>query len=113
MSMKEGNKQEHERTLSLDMPAVSLMLEGPIWKNRMSYLVSARRSWLDFFDELASEELRMNHSYTDYQAKIAFDATPFTSLQAMAYYSDDEYHFPDDQGNRETGMRWRNPVCVL
>lgn len=111
--MKEGNKQEHERTLSLDMPAVSLMLEGPIWKNRMSYLVSARRSWLDFFDELASEELRMNHSYTDYQAKIAFDATPFTSLQAMAYYSDDEYHFPDDQGNRETGMRWRNQIYQM
>lgn len=108
--MKEGNKQEHVQTFSWDMPAASVMLEGPVWKNRMSYLLSARRSWLDFLDEFVNENLRMNHSYTDYQAKLSFDVTPFTSMQAMSYYSDDEYHVPDDQGKNQTVMRWQNQI---
>lgn len=48
VNLKEGNKKEHVRTLTLDMPAASVMLEGPIIKNKLSYMVGARRSWLDF-----------------------------------------------------------------
>lgn len=52
VKLKEGNLQEHQRTLTLDMPAASATLEGPIIRNKMSYVVSLRRSWLDFFDSL-------------------------------------------------------------
>ena len=54
------------------MPAASLTLEGPIIKNRLSYLVSVRRSWMDFFDELLSEENRLNHYSFDYTAKLSY-----------------------------------------
>lgn len=108
--IKEGNKQAHKRTLSWDMPAASLLLEGPIIKNKLSYLVGARRSWLDFFDELVSDNLRMNHSYSDYQAKLSYDLNPTTSIQAMAYIADDEYHYPDENGHNQTAMRWRNQL---
>ncbi len=54
VKLKEGNLQEHQRTLTLDMPAASATLEGPIIRNKMSYVVSLRRSWLDFFDSLLS-----------------------------------------------------------
>lgn len=68
ISLKDGDSQEHVRTLSLDMPAASVTLEGPIIKDKLSYLVSGRRSWLDFFDNLFSEDNRMNHSTYDYNA---------------------------------------------
>lgn len=111
--IKEGNKQSHERTLSLDMPAASILLEGPIIKNKMSYLVGARRSWLDFFDELVNDDMRMNHSYSDYQVKLSYDLTPFTSFQTMAYVSDDEYHYPIGNGHNQTVMRWDNQLYQL
>lgn len=111
--MKEGNKQEHQRTLSIDMPAASIMLEGPIIKNKLSYLVGARRSWLDFFDELVNDDLRMNHSYSDYQAKLSFDATPVTSVQFMAYHADDDYHYPIEKHINQTIMHWRNQLYQL
>lgn len=44
ISFKDGDSQEHVRTLSLDMPAASVTLEGPIIKDKLSYLVSGRRS---------------------------------------------------------------------
>ena len=71
VNLKEGNLQEHVRTLTLDMPAAGITLEGPILKDKLSYLVSARRSWLDFFDNLLSEDSRMNHSTYDYNAKLS------------------------------------------
>lgn len=117
VKMKEGNKQEHVRTLSLDMPAASAVLEGPIVKNKLSYIVGARRSWLDFFDELVNDNLRMNHSYWDYNAKLSWDITPNQSMQVMTYRADDRYYYPSEDESRkkkrETAMKWTNQIYQL
>lgn len=84
VNLKEGNLQEHVRTLTLDMPAAGITLEGPILKDKLSYLVSARRSWLDFFDNLLSEDRRMNHSTYDYNAKLSYHLSPSSTLRLMA-----------------------------
>lgn len=111
--LKEGNKQEHVHTISLDMPSASVVLEGPIVKQKLSYLVAVRRSWLDLFDELLSEENRMNHSSFDYNAKLTYTITPTQSLEAFAYGAWDEYHIPDDNDNRFSLLRWRNESYQL
>lgn len=84
VNLKEGNLQEHVRTLTLDMPAAGITLEGPILKDKLSYLVSVRRSWLDFFDNLLSEDSRMNHSTYDYNAKLSYHLSPSSTLRLMA-----------------------------
>lgn len=62
------------------MPAAGVTLEGPIIKDKLSYLVSARRSWLDFFDNLFSEDNRMNHSTYDYNAKLSYKHSQINGL---------------------------------
>ena len=113
VKLKEGNKQEHVRTLSLDMPAASATFEGPILKDKLSYMVSARRSWLDFFDNLLSEENRLNHSTCDYNAKLTYTLSPTSSLEAFAYGAWDEYHWPGEQGNNVPLLRWSNEIYQL
>ena len=61
------------------MPAASATLEGPIVKDKLSYMVSARRSWLDFFDRLLSEENRLNHASYDYNAKLSYALSKVSS----------------------------------
>ena len=95
------------------MPAASATFEGPILKNKLSYIVGARRSWLDFFDELVHDEMRMNHSYADYQTKLSYDITPFTSLQAMAYHADDRYYLPVGHNKNQTLLKWNNQLFQL
>ena len=51
IKIKEGNKKKHSRSLSLDIPSVAAMLEGPIKKEKASYMVSGRRSWMEFLDK--------------------------------------------------------------
>lgn len=113
INLKDGNKQEHMRTLSLDMPAASIMLEGPILKNKLSYLVSARRSWLDLLDEFFSEEDRLNHSTLDFNAKLSYDISPSSSLKALAYHAQDIYRMPVGPKEKITAMRWNNQIYQL
>ncbi|HIZ26703.1 MAG TPA: TonB-dependent receptor [Candidatus Barnesiella merdipullorum] len=113
INLKEGNKQEHMRTLSLDMPAASVMLEGPIVKNKLSYLVSARRSWLDLLDEFLSEEDRLNHSTLDFNAKLSYDISPSSSLKALAYHAQDIYRQPIGPKEKTTVLRWTNQIYQL
>lgn len=110
INLKDGNKQEHVRTLSLDMPSASLTLEGPLIKDKLSYIVSGRRSWLDFFDNLLSEENRLNHSSYDYNAKLTYNLSPSSSLKLLAYHAQDNYHLPDDEGDQLTILKWNNQI---
>jgi len=45
--MKEGNKQEYHAEGSLGLISSNLTLEGPILKNKASFIVSGRRTYLD------------------------------------------------------------------
>lgn len=83
--MKDGNKNEHLRIFSIDMPAASLTLEGPFIKNKLSYLFSIRRSWMDFFDQLLSEQNKQNHYSLDFNAKLSYYLSPTSSIKLLAY----------------------------
>ncbi len=114
VNLKEGNKEEHVRTLTLDMPAASVMLEGPILKNKLSYMVSARRSWLDFFDGLLSEDNRLNHSMYDYNAKLSYSFSPVSNLSFLTYGARDDYHLPiKENGEDASVLRWDNQAYQL
>lgn len=114
VNLKEGNKKEHVRTLTLDMPAASVMLEGPIIKNKLSYMVGARRNWLDFFDSLLSEENRLNHSTYDYNAKLSYNLSPVTMMNFLAYGARDDFHLPiEENGENVSVLRWDNQAYQL
>ncbi len=114
VNLKDGNKEDHIRTLTLDMPAASMTLEGPIIKNKLSYMVSARRSWLDFFDNLLSEENRLNHTFYDYNAKLSYFISPLSSITFLAYGARDDYHLPLIEEDESLSiLRWDNQAYKL
>ena len=114
VNLKEENKKEHVRILTLDMPAASVMLEGPIIKNKLSYMVGARRNWLDFFDSLLSEENRLNHSTYDYNAKLSYNLSPVTMMNFLAYGARDDFHLPiEENGENVSVLRWDNQAYQL
>ncbi|SFG51126.1 TonB-dependent receptor domain-containing protein [Prevotella sp. KH2C16] len=110
--LRDGNKQEFVNTLSLDMPSASAVFEGPVIKNRLSYLVGGRHSWLDFFDGLVSEDDRMNHSFYDFNLKLSCDLDSVTSLRLSAYNSTDDYHVPEN-GRKQSILHWENQLYAL
>lgn len=109
-NLKDGNKNKHTRTLSIDMPAASLTLEGPIIKNKLSYIFGARRSWLDFFDQLLSAENRLNHYSLDFNAKLSYYLSETSSIKFFAYNTFDEYRFPLYNEEAIPIVKWNNQI---
>lgn len=113
IKLKDGNKEKYVQTLSLDMPSASAVLEGPIIKNKLSYMIGGRRSWLDFFDNLLSEDAKLNHSFYDVNAKLSYDITNNLSLQAGAYRAADDYYAPTEKKDRQSVLNWKNEAYYL
>lgn len=113
IKLKEGNKQKYSQTLTLDMPAASVLLEGPIIKNKLSYMLGGRRSWLDFFDGLLSEEYRLNHSFYDFNAKLSYDIDERSSIQIMAYKTNDNYFYPEEKEKLRSVLNWDNDLYAV
>jgi hypothetical protein len=69
--MKEGNNKEFHCEGTMGLISSKITLEGPLKKNKTSYLISARRSWLDLFTRtiLKSREMPYYYFY-DLTAKI-------------------------------------------
>lgn len=114
IQLKDGNKTKHSQTLSLDMPAASVMLEGPIIKNKLYYMASARRSWLDLIDNLFTEEYKLKHSFYDFNLKLAYDFNSKTSLQLIAHNAQNKYFEPSLEPNNPV-LKWNNELyaCKL
>ncbi|MEG2945294.1 MAG: TonB-dependent receptor [Bacteroidales bacterium] len=111
--MKDGNMNEHHQTLSIDMPSASVLMEGPIIKNKLSYMVSGRRSWLDLFDNIFSDLDHLNNTFYDLNVKISYDLNPLNSLQIIAYRAIDDYYSPTQDKKRLSILEAKNELYAL
>jgi len=102
VKLRNGNKNKFEHTASFDVASVSAVSEGPIAKNKLSYLVGARRSWLDLFDKYFGADKYSTHIFDDVNAKLSWDMDSVTTLQLSVYNSNDKY--------KELSKEYKNAV---
>lgn len=65
---REGNREEHDFQLGLDMMGASVVGEGPLGLDTGSWMFSARRSYLDLLIELMGQGVPV--TYSDFQGKV-------------------------------------------
>lgn len=133
INLKEGNMKEFKGTGSIGLISSRLTLEGPIWKDRTSFIVSARRSYLDIlakpFIKLASaqeEDVDFDGGYYfyDINAKINHKFSEKDRLYASVYAGTDRFYadvterynnnFNDNYSfGLETTLDWGNVTSAL
>ncbi len=113
IKIKEGNKQKFMQTLTLDMPAASAVFEGPIIKNKLSYMIGGRRSWLDLFNNQSANEDRLDHSFYDLNAKLSYDINDHSSIQITGYKTGDKIILPNEDGSIHDALKWKNEMYAL
>jgi len=111
--MKEGNSKRFEVTGGIGIIASRLTVEGPIWKDRISFVVSGRRTYADLFLALSSEEaLKDNKLYFyDLNAKVNYRINENNHLFISGYFGRDV--FKNDfarmsWGNGTGTVRWNH-----
>lgn len=109
VKMNEGNNQTHHISGGIGLISSRLMLEGPVVKDKGSYLVSARRTYADLFLKLSSDPVINNNQlyFYDLNAKINYKLNDKNRLFLSAYYGRDVFDF----ANR-FGINWGNTTLT-
>jgi hypothetical protein len=82
ISFREGNRDASELQLDLSMMGLGLVAEGPLPARKGSWLVSARRSYIDLLIRLMGSGVPV--SWSDGQAKVVLDLSPRNRLAFLA-----------------------------
>jgi hypothetical protein len=111
--MKDGNSKRITATGGIGTISSRLTLEGPIVKNRGSFIFSGRRTYADLFLRLSSDpDIRDNILYFyDLNGKINWEANENNRFFFSAYYGDDIFKndfFKIGWGNRTFTFRWNH-----
>ncbi|MBI1225321.1 MAG: TonB-dependent receptor plug domain-containing protein [Bacteroidetes bacterium] len=120
INMKEGNMNEFHGEGSVGLISSKLTLEGPIWKDKTSFLISGRRTYIDLLTRpliraaAASEgvDVKLKLFFYDLNAKINHKFNDKHRLFLSAYSGSDIFsnRFSEDGDTFEGGIDWGNII---
>ena len=110
---KDGNNQRFSATGGIGTISSRLTLEGPIFSDRLSYLISGRRTYADVFLLLSKEEDLRNSTlfFYDMNAKMNYRINDNNRIFLAAYLGRDKFEnsFAGmNFGNQTVTMRWNH-----
>ncbi len=118
ISMKEGNNKEFHGDGGLGYIASRLTLEGPIVKNKSSFIISGRRTFIDLFLREPFIDKNSNFAgnsyyFYDLNAKINYTLSQKDRLFASGYFGRDVFNFKSSQTGFKVRIPWGNATASL
>jgi hypothetical protein len=114
IKMKEGNLKNYGVAGSVGLISSNLAVEGPIVKDKGSFIVSARRTYADLFLALSKEEDLKNTTlyFYDLNLKANYKINDNNRVYLSGYFGRDDFGFADefgfDWGNATGTIRWNH-----
>ena len=107
--MNEGNSKKFEVNGGIGIISSRLTVEGPIWKDRSSFIVSGRRTYADIFLPLSSNKALQNNRlyFYDLNAKINYRINDNNQIFLSGYLGRDVFK------NNFAGMNWGNETATF
>ncbi len=128
ISMKEGNMKEFHGEGGIGLISSRLTLEGPVIKDKSSFIVSARRTYFDILARplikaFADGDGTAGYYFYDLNGKINFKFSDKDRLYLSSYMGDDRFYsrYTYDYHENETfyeekskaGLNWGNITTAL
>ncbi len=119
INMKDGNKTKYSGEAGIGIIASRLTLEGPIIKNKCSFLVSGRRTYYDILTIPATlifskGTTRAGYYFYDLTSKINYDLGEKNKVYISGYFGRDKFStkVKDDYSKMEFGLYWQNATAT-
>ena len=114
VKLKEGNKKEFSGAGGIGIISSKLTLEGPIKKDKSSFIVSGRRTYFDLITNAINDSNADDpdavqipgYYFYDLNTKINFDLSDKDRLYLSGYFGRDVFNFQSDFFNFNFG--WGN-----
>ncbi|MEY4905568.1 MAG: hypothetical protein RLZZ292_3383, partial [Bacteroidota bacterium] len=108
IKMKEGNDQRVAAEGSVGVISSNLTIEGPILKNKASFMLSGRRTYLDKVLQVVSKNIRLPYYFYDLNAKMNYKISDRDRLYLSSYFGRDILYAPklgsDTTTTKESGL---------
>jgi hypothetical protein len=118
ITMKEGNKNKFAVNGGIGLLASNLTVEGPIKKEKGSFIISGRRSYIDILTKpfIPKSKNNTNYYFYDVNAKLNYTVTDkdrlylsfFTGLDDAKYTGANSLNYGINFGNRTATLRWNH-----
>ena len=114
VKMNDGNNQDFHASGGIGLISSRLNLEGPIEKDKGSFVVSARRTYADVFLKLSKDSTTNRNSlyFYDLNAKANYTLGSKDHLYLSGYLGKDNLGFGNtfgiDYGNATATLRWNH-----
>ena len=114
VKMKEGNNQDYAVNGGIGLISSKVSIEGPLQKNKSSFILSGRRTYADMFLK-ATEKFKDNILYFyDLNAKANYQIDAKNKIYVSGYFGRDELglgqEFGIDWGNKTGTIRWNRII---
>lgn len=115
ISMKDGNMKKFHGEGGIGIISTRLTFEGPIVKDKLSFVVSGRRTYADLFIPLfvQDENARGNSYYFyDINAKLNWQIGPKDKLTISGYFGRDVFNFKSPSSDLRISIPWGNAIAT-
>ena len=124
IDMKEGNLKEFKGDISIGLISSKFTLEGPIIKDKTSFIISARRTYIDlivapFLPNTAENTTDLKLYFYDLNAKINHKISKRNRIYLSAYTGKDKLgvdyieNFDNEQSTLNFGLGYGNITSTL
>jgi CarboxypepD_reg-like domain/TonB-dependent Receptor Plug Domain len=117
VNMKEGNNKEFKLEGGIGLIASRLSLQGPIIKNKASFILSGRRTYATELLKLVqpnNERLKnFGYYFYDFNAKINYKLGSNDRLYASGYFGDDVFKFSNRENTFKARIPWGNRTVTV
>lgn len=112
VKMKEGNNKIYQASGGIGLISSRLTLEGPIQKEKSSFIISGRRTYADLFAKLSSDLKDVKLYFYDLNTKANFAVNDRNKIYFSAYFGKDVLEanniFGSNWGNTTATLRWNS-----
>ena len=123
INMKDGNKEEYHGEGGIGLISSHVVVEGPMQKNKSSFMLSGRTTYLDLLMipimKLVGDGKSVGYYFFDLNAKFNFDLGKKDKLYLSAYFGRDKFHFTETENygfgeydRYKVGLFWQNATAT-
>jgi hypothetical protein len=117
VSMKDGNINKFQMDGGIGVIASRFSIQGPLIKNKASYMISARRTYIDAlvkpFISKESNFYGSGYYFYDLNAKINYRFSEKNKLYLSGYFGRDVFDFKNKERSFNTNIPWGNSTATL
>lgn len=124
---KDGNNEKIKGDFSIGLISAKLNLEGPIIKDKTTFSLSARRTYLDLLttplikyanSKDDNSDVDFGYHFTDVNMKVQHKFSYKNKIIASMYWGEDKYHFSvkdNDKSidNSKATVKWGNLISTI